>query len=151
MTGVALNSNGTIAVSGAADNTLKIWNVADATKKLSIAPGHTGAISAVVFTPNNQSIISASADQTIRLWNPANGQQAGAIPYGQPVTSLALSVDGTKIAATGSDNNVRVLQLDGKVLFTLAGHTAAPKSVAFSTDNTRWFLPVPTIWPSSGT
>ncbi len=137
VTGVALNSNGTIAVSGAADNTLKIWNVADATKEAFNCAGHTGAISAVVFTPNNQSIISASADQTIRLWNPANGQQAAAIPYGQPVTSLALSVDGTKIAATGSDNNVRLYQLDGKLLFTLAGHTAAPKSVAFSTDNTR--------------
>ena len=43
----------------------------------------------------------------------------------------------TKIAATGSDNNVRVYQLDGKLLLTLAGHAAAPKSVAFSSDNTR--------------
>jgi WD40 repeat protein len=134
--GVALNSNGTQAASGAADNSLKIWNVADA-KEIANCAGHTGAVSAVAFTPNNQTVISASADQTIRLWNPANGQQAGAIPYGQPLTSLALSGDGAKIAATGSDNNVRVYQLDGKLLLTLAGHAAAPKSVAFSSDNTR--------------
>src|SRR5262249_32500755 len=52
-------------------------------------------------------------------------------------TSLALSPDGTKIAATGSDNNVRLYQPDGKLLFTLAGHAAAPKSVSFSSDNLR--------------
>ncbi len=136
VTAVGLNSNGTQAVSGAADNFLKVWNVADA-KEIANCAGHGGAISAALFTPNNQTVVSASADQTIRLWNPTNGQQAAAFGFGQPITSLALSLDGNKLAATGSDNNVRVLQLDGKVLLTLAGHTALPKSVAFSSDNLR--------------
>ena len=53
------------------------------------------------------------------------------------MTSLALSPDGNKLAATGTDANVRVMQLNGTVLLTLAGHAAAPKQVAFSSDNLR--------------
>ncbi|MBS0264343.1 MAG: hypothetical protein JSS02_20570 [Planctomycetes bacterium] len=133
---VGLNSNGTQAVSGAADNSLKVWNVADG-KEIANCAGHAGAVSAALFTPNNQAVISASADQTIRVWNPTNGQASAQFGFGQPVTSLALSVDGQKLAATGTDNNVRLLGLNGQVLFTMAGHTAAPKSVAFSADNLR--------------
>ena len=52
-------------------------------------PCSGGAVSAALFTPNNQSVVSASADQTIRLWNPTNGQQAAAFGFGQPVTFTA--------------------------------------------------------------
>lgn len=135
VTGVTFNSNAVQAITGSADNSLKSWTVADA-KEVANFAGHAGPISGVAMTPNDQQIISASADQTVRLWNPA-GQQTAAIAHGQPVSALALSRDGTKLAAAGADNTVKLYQLDGKLLFTLAGHTAAIKSLAFSPDHLR--------------
>ncbi|MBI5761499.1 MAG: hypothetical protein HZA46_23560 [Planctomycetales bacterium] len=137
VTAVAFHPNGQQVVSGAADNSLKLWNVADA-KELANCAGHTGAISGVAFHPNGSVVISASADATIRTWNPANGTQAASFPHGQPVTALALSRDGAKFAASGTDQtNLKLYQLDGKLLFTLAGHAAAIKSLNFSADNLR--------------
>ncbi|MDB5335704.1 MAG: domain, G-beta repeat [Planctomycetaceae bacterium] len=136
VTAVAFHPNGQQIASGAADNTLKLLNAADGAEQKNFA-GHTGAISATVIHPNGQ-VVSGSADGTIRFWNPADGAQVRAITHGQPVTSFALTRDGNKLAATGADANIKLYNAaDGAVLFTLTGHAAAAKTVAFSAENTR--------------
>lgn len=136
VTAVAFSANGQQIASGAADNSLKLLNAADGAEQKNFA-GHTGAISATYFHPNGQ-IVSGSADGTIRFWNPADGAQVRAITHGQPVTSFALTRDGNKLAATGSDANIKLYNAaDGAVLFTLAGHAAAARTVGFSAENTR--------------
>lgn len=136
VTAVAFSANGQQIASGAADNFLKLWNAADGVEQKNFA-GHTGAIAATYFHPNGQ-VVSGSADGTIRFWNPADAAQVRAITHGQPVTSFALTRDGNKLAATGADANIKLYNAaDGAVLFTLAGHAAAAKTVGFSGENTR--------------
>ena len=136
VTAVAFAAGGQQGVVGAADNSLKLWNAADGAELKSFA-GHTGAVTAVLVHPNGQ-ILSASADQSIRVWNPADGAQLRAIGHGQAVTALALTRDGQKLAATGTDATAKLYQFDnGNPLFTLTGHAAPMKTIAASADNTR--------------
>ena len=129
-----LTANNATAISASSDNTLKVWNVADGkeqTVKFSTAPG---PITALVGLASGQFI--TAGDATVRVWN--GSYQAGTtIAFGQPVTALALSADGTKLAIGGRDKSAKIYQLDGKPLFTLEGHGAAIRGLAFSADGTR--------------
>jgi WD40 repeat protein len=52
---------------GHEDGTITVW---DWRRELMVAEfqGHVGAVTAVVFTPDERTLISASRDATVRLW-----------------------------------------------------------------------------------
>ena len=66
---VAFSSNGEQALSGSADNTVRLWDVRTA-KELRCFHGHESSdgISSVAFCPDGKRALSASYDMTIRLW-----------------------------------------------------------------------------------
>ncbi|MBF2027831.1 MAG: protein kinase [Oscillatoriales cyanobacterium C42_A2020_001] len=63
--GIAFSSDGKkLAI---ASDTLQLWTVPSG-KKITLAPGHTDPVCAVLFGQTDHQIISASFDRTIRLW-----------------------------------------------------------------------------------
>lgn len=132
---VAFSADGAQAYSAAADNSLKQWNVADAVEVRTLA-GHTQPVSALAVA--GPTLYSASADGSVRGWKTADGAPAGNFPAGAAATSLTVSVDGAALAVGLADKSIKLLSsVDGKLLATLNGTTAAPSSVAISADGQR--------------
>jgi WD40 repeat protein len=64
---VAFSSDGKTVVSGSADRTLRVWDVASG-QILRILQGHTDAVRAIAYSPDGKLVASGSNDNTIRVW-----------------------------------------------------------------------------------
>ncbi len=132
VTAVGSNGDGSQVIAGHADNSLRLFNVADGMVLKEFA-GHTGVVSAAGFW--NGQPFSVSQDATVRFWNSADGVQARAFNLPTPPTSFALSADTQRMAFGGADNQVRIFQTDnGSQLQALQGFAAAATALSFSQD-----------------
>src|SRR5262249_15334993 len=89
-------------------------------------------------------IVSGSEDGTLRLWDAASGRLIRTIAAGSPVTAVAFSADGSRVAAGSASaelagpGEVRVWDAaSGDVVYNLVGHRGTITSLAFSADG-RW-------------
>ena len=80
VTSVAISPDAKRIVSGSADKTVKVWDVATGRELLSLK-GHTDAVRSVAFSPDGKRIVSGSGDKTVKVWDAGNGQGA-ALPQG---------------------------------------------------------------------
>ena len=79
---------------------------------LNILTGHTREINGLVLTANAKHLISGASDSTLRIWNLATGKCIQVIEedQGQCLT-LALSPDGTCLAASGLAGIIRIYRV----------------------------------------
>ncbi|MCA1700216.1 MAG: TIR domain-containing protein, partial [Actinobacteria bacterium] len=84
------------------------WGLPDAPAELlRILEGHTGSVSAVVFSADGGLLASASRDRTVRLWAPASGQPIRILKgHTDPLSALAFSPDGRLLASAGEQGMV---------------------------------------------
>jgi WD40 repeat protein len=113
ITAVALDTDGKVAVAGRNDSAIQLFNITDG-KEIKKLTGHKGAISGLVYTTKGDEIISSSADKMVKIWNVADGMAKTTLEHVGPVSCVALSKDGTHVAA-GSAKSIKVWKLaDGK-------------------------------------
>jgi hypothetical protein len=126
---VAITPDGTQVVTGAADTTVRVWDLATG-RVVRILTGHTNAVAAVVVTPDGRQVISSSYDNTVRVWDLATGQQIRLLG-GEPANVYALAVtrSGRQIVGGADDGSVKVWDLaSGRLVRTLGrqpSHAAA--------------------------
>lgn len=125
------------------DPSICVWNVASGKLLVRLA-GHP-RIAALAFSQNDKTLVSASADRTVRVWSLPDGKNTqtlqAAFPEIYSFRTVAISPDGTRIAA-GGDGNVYARQFPIKVWdlsknqaeTTLHGHAAPLAVLAFSPD-----------------
>ena len=85
-------------------------------------------------------VSSRIKDDSIRIWDARSGEEvAHFVSRGGPVTCIAFSHDGTRLACSGSrDGAVRILDcVTGENLGRFEGHAATVTRVAFSPDDRR--------------
>lgn len=107
---VSFSPDRTCVVTGSADKTVQLWDVATGKPLCEPLRGHTGAVKSISFSPDGTLIVSGSHDKTLRMWDAVTMQ-----PLGEPlrghtawVNSVSFSPEGTHIASGSSDNTVRL-------------------------------------------
>ena len=107
----------TVVISGSADDTMRLWDLATGTPVGSPFNGHTGPVSSVATAQldGRTVVISGSWDKTVRVWDLATGTPVGSPFTGHtgPVFAVATAqLDGRTVVISGSnDNTVRVWDL----------------------------------------
>jgi WD40 repeat protein/3',5'-cyclic AMP phosphodiesterase CpdA len=98
--------------------------------------GHTGVVTAVVFSPDGTLIATASDDHTARIWDPTTGNHHTTLTgHTDAANAVAFSPDGTLVATASADNTVRIWDpISGHHHITLTGHDSAVTAVEISPD-----------------
>lgn len=108
--------DGSKVVSGAQDNTVRIWNIPPMNQSATLSgtsllvyQGHTDWVLAVAWSPDGSKIASAGRDKTVQVWDAAAGKLLFSYHgHTAPVNSLAWSFDSTFIASASDDKTVQV-------------------------------------------
>ncbi|MEI7702160.1 MAG: hypothetical protein WCK86_20355, partial [Planctomycetia bacterium] len=97
--------------------------------------GHTGAINAITFSPDENRLISAGSDGTVRVWKVGASEQTELCKIeglNSPVTTLACTPDGGQILAGFENHSLQLFNsTDGIMLKEIAGHTARILAAGF--------------------
>lgn len=100
---VDFSANGRELVSGGADGTVRVWNVATGQPAGSPLYGHASGVERVDFTTDPRVVVSAGSDATARLWSLTSGRELGdplplsAATAGVPGASTELNPGGTYV------------------------------------------------------
>ena len=107
-------------------------------KELALFSAPLDNVTALAFSPNNQTVASASEDATLHLWNTRTGEhRTHFIEHTHPIVALAFSPDGNTLAS-GSFREIRLWDLTTDLpisISVLKGHRDMVTTLAFSPDS----------------
>ncbi len=141
---VAYSPDGKWIASGADDHTVRIWDRATG-KELLRFEGHSDDVHFVAFTPDGKYIISSSGlhthgraqDPCTLKWEAATGKLVGRLPanrWNREMAALALSPDGTTLAACLTPELYISDVTNGRLLRTFAADDGIVMKMSFSPD-----------------
>lgn len=108
---LALNSAGTIIVSGSTENVLRVWDARTSNKIMKLR-GHTDNVRAIVVSRDGTQCLSASSDGSIRLWS--LGQQrcvATILVHDEGVWTLQANESFNTVYSGGKDRRVMMTDI----------------------------------------
>ena len=130
--GVAFSPDGGELVSAGYDATLRIWRVSDGSVSVHNLPS---PLNTVAVAPDGE-IATAGADGKVYFLSPQGDLRGDVQASPTPVIALAISYDGTLVAAAGIRGSVAIIERKARKLeHTLVGPGLPVWSVAFFPDN----------------
>ena len=112
VTSVFWSPDGTQLVSGARDNTAKIWAVADQ-QNTATYTGHSAPVRCVLWSPDGALLASGSEDQTVQTWNSGAVRHHRYGPLGAIVSTMAWDSAANAILVGTLGNGGHALPLSG--------------------------------------
>jgi RNA polymerase sigma factor (sigma-70 family) len=157
LTALAFTPDGSALFSASWDHSIRRWDLATGKTTLTIKGihsfsagdtpvGHTNVVTGLVLSPGGHWLYSGSYDHRICVWETSTGRLCRMLKDQErtysSVNAIALSADGTKLAAAiegeGQGSSVHLWDvLSGKRGASLPGHRGKVTRVAFSPDGRR--------------
>jgi mono/diheme cytochrome c family protein len=135
---VAFVPDGRLALTGSADRTLRLWDIATG-REVRRFTGHTDDVLAVAFSPDGRLAISGGADRSVRIWEVSSGRELQRLTgHSDKVRAAAFSPDGRRVLSGSQDHTLRLWNAEeSKEIRTFTGHGHWVSSIAFSPDGRR--------------
>ncbi|MCE9563389.1 MAG: WD40 repeat domain-containing protein [Planctomycetes bacterium] len=102
---VSFNHDGTLLASGAADRSVKVWEIATG-KRLYTLGDPTDWVYCLAWSPDKKHLAAGGVDKSIRVWEAnKDGSKlvASAFAHEKPVWRLAYTPDGKQLFTVGED------------------------------------------------
>ena len=115
------SADGRLVVSGSADKTVRVWQVATR-QEVKCLKGHSKTVRSVAISADGTRVISGSYDHTARVWDVATGRQVGVFEgHVNDVMAVAFLPGGRALSGS-KDHTARVWNVKtGEELLKLGG------------------------------
>ena len=130
---VAISRNGTQALTGSADRSMRQWDLASG-RELRGFLGHSAAVTAIAFASDPRYLLSGGADRSVRLWDSARGLELARMEgHRSAVSALAVGPTSRYAASAAEDGEIILWELPaGTVIRRARAETGRVQSLAFS-------------------
>jgi WD40 repeat protein len=111
----SFSQDGQRLISTGRDGEIRLWNLSSDNSKVTVLPGFTDDVNAIVFSPDGKTIVGAGNEGVMRQWD-RDGKELKvwreAIFQKKNVQDLAFSSDGKLLLASGLTSIARVWKVD---------------------------------------
>lgn len=133
----AMSQTRPIAVTGSADSTARLWNVAGTPISRAVLRGHSRGVSVVAFSPDSKWLLTASqwptpetADPVARVWDVSEGSLVAQLSgHTGGINSVAFASDSNVLATASDDGTTKIWDIS---TWKPMVHSAKVNSVFFN-------------------
>ncbi len=143
---VVYSSDGRFLLSSSCDETIRIWDAHSGENLFLLesetAVGKSATFVCAVFSPDEKNVAACTSRGDIIIWDYISDKIISIFEHSSifQIFSIAYNVDGTKIASTSLDQDIKIWSVgENRLLATLKEHTDIVRVVAYSPDGKYLF------------